>query len=67
MAAFNGQSLEGVIFDAFSMDTKIIESFNGRLRDECLNSHVFHVFASVAEEQAVLNVLARRLQPGAAP
>ena len=28
-----------------------IESFNGRLRDECLNSHVF---TSVAEAQAIV-------------
>jgi putative transposase len=34
------------------VENAFIESFNGKLRDECLNSHVF---ASVAEAQAVLN------------
>ena len=33
------------------VENAFIESFNGRLRDECLNSHVF---ASVAEAQVVL-------------
>ena len=33
------------------VDNAFIESFNGKLRDECLNSHVF---ASVAEAQVVL-------------
>jgi len=35
------------------VENAFIESFNGRLRDECLNSHVF---GSVAEAQAVLDV-----------
>ena len=34
------------------VENAFIESFNGRLRDECLNSHVF---ASVAEAQAILD------------
>jgi putative transposase len=34
------------------VENAFIESFNGRLRDECLNSHVF---ASVAEAQTVLD------------
>jgi putative transposase len=34
------------------VENAFIESFNGRLRDECLNSHVF---ATVAEAQAVLD------------
>ena len=34
------------------VENAFIESFNGKLRDECLNSHVF---ASVAEAQAVLD------------
>lgn len=34
------------------MENAFIESFNGRLRDECLNSHVF---TSVAEAQVVLD------------
>jgi putative transposase len=34
------------------VENAFIESFNGRLRDECLNSHVF---ASVAEAQALLD------------
>jgi putative transposase len=44
------------------MENAFIESFNGRLRDECLNSHVS---SSVAEAQA--GRLARRLQPGPTP
>jgi putative transposase len=32
------------------VENAFIESFNGRLRDECLNSHVF---GSVAEAQAL--------------
>lgn len=35
------------------VENAFIEGFNGRLRDECLNSHVF---GSVAEAQAVLDV-----------
>jgi putative transposase len=35
------------------VDNAFIESFNGRLRDECLNSHVF---ASISEAQVVLEV-----------
>jgi putative transposase len=35
------------------VENAFIESFNGRLRDECLDSHVF---ATVAEAQAVLNL-----------
>jgi putative transposase len=35
------------------VENAFIESFNGRLRDECLNSHVF---GSVAEAQALLEV-----------
>ena len=34
------------------VENAFIESFNGKLRDECLNSHVF---VSVAEAQAVLD------------
>jgi putative transposase len=34
------------------VENAFIESFNGRLRDECLNSHVF---SSVAEAQALLD------------
>ena len=34
------------------VENAFIESFNGKLRDECLNSHVF---ASVAEAQVVLD------------
>lgn len=34
------------------VENAFIESFNGRLRDECLNSHVF---GSVAEAQALLD------------
>lgn len=34
------------------VENGFIESFNGRLRDECLNSHVF---GSVAEAQALLD------------
>jgi putative transposase len=34
------------------VENAFIESFNGKLRDECLNSHVF---GTVAEAQAVLN------------
>jgi putative transposase len=34
------------------VENAFIESFNGRLRDECLNSHVF---ASVAEAQVLLD------------
>jgi putative transposase len=37
---------------AWSAALGFIESFNGKLRDECLNSHVF---ASVAEAQVVLD------------
>ena len=33
------------------VENAFIESFNGKLRDECLNSHVF---ASVAEAQVIL-------------
>ena len=46
------------------VENAFIESFNGRLRDECLNSHVF---GSVAEAQARAGRLARRLQSGSAP
>jgi putative transposase len=35
------------------VENALIEIFNGRLRDECLNCHVF---GSVAEAQAVLDV-----------
>ena len=35
------------------VENAFIESFNARLRDECLNSHVF---GSVAEAQALLEV-----------
>src|SRR6185295_14903486 len=35
------------------VENAFIESFNGRLRDECLNSHVF---TSVAEAQIILDV-----------
>jgi hypothetical protein len=35
------------------VENAFIESFNGKLRDECLNSHVF---ATVAEAQVVLDV-----------
>jgi putative transposase len=35
-----------------SVENAFIESFNGKLRDECLNSHIF---ASVAEAQVVLD------------
>ena len=34
------------------VENAFIESFNGRLRDECLNSHVF---ATVADAQRVLD------------
>jgi putative transposase len=34
------------------MENAFIESFNGKLRDECLNSHVF---VSIAEAQAILD------------
>jgi len=34
------------------VENAFIESFNGKLRDECLNSHVF---ASIAEAQVVLD------------
>jgi putative transposase len=34
------------------VENAFIESFNGRLRDECLNSHVF---ASIAEAQVMLD------------
>jgi len=34
------------------VENAFIESFNGKLHDECLNSHIF---ASVAEAQVVLN------------
>ena len=34
------------------VENAFIESFNGKLRDECLNSHVF---ASVTEAQRVLD------------
>jgi len=34
------------------IENAFIESFNGRLRDECLN---VHVFASTSEAQSVLN------------
>jgi putative transposase len=34
------------------VENAFIESFNGRLRDECLNAHVF---ASTTEAQVVLN------------
>ena len=34
------------------MENAFIQSFNGKLRDECLNSHVL---ASVAEAQVVLD------------
>ena len=34
------------------VENAFIESFNGKLRDECLNSHVF---ATVAEAQVVLD------------
>src|SRR4030095_8898798 len=37
---------------AWSAALGFSESFNGKLRDECLNSHVF---ASVAEAQVVLD------------
>ena len=36
------------------VENAFIESFNGKLRDECLNSHVF---TSVAEAQIVLDAL----------
>src|SRR4029079_12911158 len=35
------------------VENAFIESFNGRLRDECLN---VHQFASLAEAQAILDV-----------
>jgi putative transposase len=34
------------------VENAFIESFNGKLRDECLNSHVF---TSVVEAQAILD------------
>ena len=34
------------------MENAFIESFNGRLRDECLNSHMFR---TVAEAQVLLD------------
>jgi putative transposase len=37
---------------ARARDRACIESFNGKLRDECLNSHCF---ASIADAQAVLD------------
>jgi putative transposase len=42
------------------VENAFIESFNGRLRDECLNSHVF---GSVAEAQSLFDAW-RRLQSG---
>ena len=41
------------------MENAFIESFNGRLRDECLN---VHQFASLAEAQAVIEAWRVRLQ-----
>ncbi len=41
-----------------------VESFNGRLRDECLNEQVF---ASLAQARAVDRALAERLQPRPTP
>jgi hypothetical protein len=38
------------------VENAFIESFNGKLRDECLNSHVF---ASVTEAQVVLDAWRR--------
>jgi putative transposase len=37
-----------------TLPNAFIESFNGRLRDECLNSHVF---GSAAEAQLLLDAL----------
>jgi putative transposase len=42
------------------VENAFIETFNGRLRDECLNSHVF---GSVAEAQSLFDAW-RRLQSG---
>ena len=44
------------------MQNGYMESFNGKLRDECLNEHVF---ASLAEARAHHRGLAHRLQRGA--
>ena len=38
------------------VENAFIESFNGKLRDECLNSHVF---ATVVDAQRVLDAWAR--------
>ena len=46
---------------AGQVENAFIESFNGKLRDECLNSHVF---VSVAEAQVILDAfLAERFNP----
>jgi putative transposase len=44
-------------------ENAFIESFHRRLRDECLN---VHVFGTVAEAQTILDGLAGRLQSRAA-
>ena len=42
------------------MQNGFVESFNGRLRDECLNETLF---TSLAHARFVLDALAVRLQP----
>ncbi len=44
------------------VENAYVESFNGKFRDECLNSNWF---ASLLHAQALIEILASRLQPGA--
>lgn len=55
---FDGIRLE-FIRPSKPVENAFIESFNGRLRDECLNAHVF---ASPVEAQRVLDAWLPRLQ-----
>jgi putative transposase len=49
---FSGQWRWIVSFLDISPESAFIESFNGRLRDECLN---VHQFASLADAQAIID------------
>lgn len=46
------------------MQKGFMESFNGRMRDECLNEHLF---ANLRHARALIGGLARRLQPSPPP
>jgi putative transposase len=63
----NGPEFSGVVFDKWAHELKLnldfitpgrpcenglVESFHGRLRDECLNTHVF---STLADAQRLIN------------